>query len=176
MTIEFRKFTDSSLADTETAWMGTASSLGIPCIDYETIISWAKGKIDYSVKDGSCAYGVFEENDDEALAIVDIIHTQLAAGEAGRLKMLRVSLGPTYEANEIINNPSLLTKVTDIYAEATLGTIKLSGDHGSRTVKIYGRDGNLLALLNALNERIKASDLPNAHTRMEGRWFVISTH
>lgn len=176
MTLTIKKFSDDTLTDTHDSWISTADGLGIPGIDYLTILAWAKNHTNYSADGDSLAYGIFEDGTDGALAIVDIIYSPRPGPDVGWLKMLRVSLGPTFAPSEIDKNPDKMAQIIDIYAEATIGTIGLTGDHKSRVIKLYGRNDSLLALLNALNERLKVVLAGKCHTKMEGRWLIISAH
>jgi hypothetical protein len=90
--------------------------------------------------------------------------------------MLRVTVGPALSPAVVDADATKLTQVVDIYAEATIGTIKLTGDHKARVIKLYGRDDSLLTLLVALHERLRVSLSDSAHTKMEGRWLVISVN
>jgi len=174
--MKLKKFETDTLVETENLWVSAADSLGIPSIDYLTVLRWAQGHVDYTSEGDSLAYGIFDDSSNEALAIVDIVYSTRPGIDVGWLKMLRVSLNPSLDSSEIEKNPDKLAQVLDIYAEATLGTIALTGDHKSRVIKLYGRNDSLLALLSALNERLKVALAATCHTKMEGRWLVISAH
>jgi len=175
MTIKLIKFTDALLAETTESWITSADNIGIPSLDYEMVLAWAKSHL-ANQTDNSHAYGIFEDDDDAALAIVDIVYTQRPGPDVGWLKMLSIYLSPMLAPSEIESNTDRLLKVLDIYAEAIIGTINLTSDHKARVVKLYGRNDNLLRLLVALKERLSATLNDKCHIKMEGRWLVIAAH
>lgn len=175
MVLTISKFTSELLAATQEAWINSADSLGIPSLDYERVLAWAQSHMNYDEENSidSFAYGVFEDNVQEALAIVDVVYSKQHGPDVGWLKMLSVSLSPAYSPAIVDAEPEKLAQVIDIYAEATSGVIDLTGTHKARVIKMYGRNDSLLKLLVALKERLRIK-LPSCHTKMEGRWLVVT--
>lgn len=176
MGFELKQFTEQSLGFTTDSWINSSDSLGIPSLDYERTLDWSRNNIDYTEGTNSLAYGIFEDGSDGAIAIVEIVYSQRHGVDVGWLKMLSITLGPTLSPSEVEADASKLTQVIDIYAVATVGTIALTSDHKARVVKLYGRNDSLLTMLIALNERLRVVLADKCHTKMEGRWLVISAH
>jgi hypothetical protein len=181
MAFELKKFTEDSLKSTIASWISSAENLGIPSLEYEVNLAWTENHIEYETDNNlltcsSLAYGIFESESDEAVAIVDIVYSHRSGPDIGWLKMLSVKLGPTLSPLEVDSDTSKLAQVIDIYAEAIIGTISLTSDHKARVIKLYGRNEKLLTLLVALNERLHILLKDTCHTRMDCRWLVISAH
>ncbi|WP_428718596.1 hypothetical protein [Undibacterium curvum] len=170
------QFDQAKLDATRETWINSAEALGIPSLEYNRILQWASTRIDYKANNGdSYAYGIFHKDSQEAVAIVDLVYTKRSNGDVGWLKMLDVSLSPTFAPTQILAVPERYNEVLAIYASAILGTAQLTSDHKARVVKLYGRDDDLFRLFVALNERLHTL-LQNATSKMEGRWLVISAH
>jgi len=173
MATKLKKFTPATLVTTRDQWVESAKELDIPFLDYDVILEWSANHICYENANGdSLAYGIFDGKSDCAIAIVEIVYTQRTGGSW--LKMLSVKLGPTLAPVVLESDMSKLVEVLDIYAEATIGTVTLTGSHKAKVVKLYGRNENLLRLLVALNERLKAIAADKFGCKMEGRWLVIT--
>lgn len=176
MALKLAQFTAVTLQDTQNAWISSAENMGIPCIDYEKLLLWTASHIDYTVSGDSFAYGIFDEDTTEAVAIIDIVYSRRPGPDIGWLKMLSVNVGPLLSAWEVDANPSKIAQVIDIFAEAIVGTIDLTSDHKARVVKLYGRNDHLLSTLIAINERLRAIGTAKFSSKMEGRWLVITAH
>ena len=174
--MSLKEFNENSIEDTKSAWLNAADSYGIPTLDYELVLAWVVGHVDYKAKHDSSAYGVFPEGLTEANAIVDVVYTKRPGPDVGWIKMLRVWLSPKYSPTELEKDNEKIAEVLDIYTESIKGTILLTGTHTAKVIKLYGRDNNLLLLLQALKERLSSSDAfeGNIKAKMEGRWLVIS--
>lgn len=174
MAFKLDKFKDSALQTAQDLWLESAQSFGVPSLDYERVLEWAKSRINYDAPNGSLAYGIFENESDETVAIVDIIYSKQYTADLGWLKMLQISLSPRFAPSEIEKDTQKFSQVVDIYAQALIGTIELTGIHTARVIKLYGRDNTLLQLLFTLNERFKNELTEGWHSKIEGRWLVIS--
>ena len=174
--MSLKKFNEESIEDTESAWLNAADSYGIPTLDYELVLTWMKSHVNYDVEHDSSAYGIFSEESTEADAIVDVVYTKRPGPDVGWIKMLRVWLSPKYSPAELESDNDKINEVLDIYTESIKGTILLTGTHTAKVIKLYGRDNNLLLLLQALKERLSSSDAFNQKikAKMEDRWLVIS--
>lgn len=169
------QFTPETLAATRAAWLAAADQMEMPAFDYEIVLDWAEKHINYVGANGdSFAYGIFPNENAAAVAIVDIVYSQRAGADKGWLKMLSVRFSPEFAPEEVEESSEKMLQVLDIYSEATLGTILLTGEHTARVVKLYGRNESLLTLLIALKERLQAKMGEKLSTKMEGRWLVIS--
>lgn len=174
MAFKLDKFKDSALRATQDSWLESAQSFGVPSLEYERVLEWAKSRINYDAPNGSLAYGIFEDDSDETVAIVDIVYSKQYTADLGWLKMLQISLSPRFAPSELERDDQKLSQVVDIYAQALIGTIDLTGTHTARVIKLYGRDNALLGWLRILNERFKSGLTEGWHSKMEGRWLVIS--
>lgn len=177
MPLKLDKFSSETFKITSEEWIASAGSFGIPSLDYERVLEWARNRINYeNVHNDSVAYGVFKDGAEESLAIVDIIYSKRPGPDIGWLKMIDISMSPAYSPTEVESNAEKLAEVLDIYSEAIIGTIQLTSNHNARVIKIYGRNDHLLQLLIALNERLRAKFTEKLTTKFEGRWLVISAH
>ena len=172
MAARLKAFKPESLKATRDKWAESAEELDIPFLDYEVLLDWAENHIDYDATNGdSFAYGIFEGRHPAALAVVEIVYTRRSGGNW--LKMLSVKLGPMLAPAVIEAEPGRIVELIDIYAEAVVGTLLLTGSHKAKVVKLYGRNESLLKLIAALHERLKASMADKLVSKMEGRWLVI---
>src|SRR5687768_15394344 len=176
MPLKLSPFSEEILQATTEAWIASADSFGIPTLEYERNLAWAASHTNYLEPADSLAYGIFLDGGNEALAIVDIVHSKRPGRDVGWLKLLDISLSPSYSPSEVDANADKLLAVVDIFTVAILGTVDLTSDHKARVIKIYGRDEHLFSLLFALNERLHASLAGKLNSKMEGRWLVISLH
>jgi hypothetical protein len=167
------QFDAAKLEATQTAWLDSAESLGIPELDYLKQIDWVQRHMDYTVSGDSYAYGLFDADEDAAVATVDIVYTKRASDNW--LKMLQLFLAPKYSAQVISGAPQVLQEVLDIYSNAIIGTIQLTGTHPARTVKLYARNDSMFSLLSAVQHSLSAQSAVIAKCRFEGRFLVIST-
>ncbi|MEG0082243.1 MAG: hypothetical protein RR983_17295 [Massilia sp.] len=168
------QFDKAKFSSTETDWLDTAESLGIPDLDYVKQLEWLSSHMDYEVSGDSFAYGIFEEGIEAAVATVDIVYSKRSRND-GWLKMLQLSLSPKYSPHVVSASPQVLTEVLDIYASAIVGTVQLAGVHPARTVKLYARDQYLTSLLAGVQERLNAQASATTTCRFEGRFLVISS-
>lgn len=182
MELKLTPFSQSIFEATSESWIASADSFGIPALEYERVLAWAGSHLNYSATADSIAYGIFEDGENEALAIADIVYSKRPGPDVGWLKLIEISLSPSFAPSEIDANVSKLGQVLDIFTTAIIGTIELTQDHRARVIKIYGRDEHLLSWLLAINERLRAALQATASLRgtwqskMEGRWLVISIH
>lgn len=174
MEFEFKEFTQQQFVATEEAWIASCDSYGMPSIEFEKSLEWAKSRLNYETKSNQYAYGVFEKDSDEAVAIIDVTYSTRVK-DVGWLKMLEVTFSPSYSEEGEMSAHNFEDKL-DIYAEAISGTINLTNHHKAKVVKLYGRNESLLMFLNALNYHIKKDANPAFKSTIEGRWLVLSTH
>ena len=170
--MQLAQFTPESLADTRAYWIQTAIDLDMSELEYEVNLDWAQSHINYANAGGDAfAYGIFEPGETVASAIVELVYSQRPGPKVGLLKLLRVIMCPRMAPSQMASAPDVYRQVLDVYAEAIIGTVRLTGSHRSKTVKIFGRNNELLQMLYALNERINAQG--GVQSRMEGRWLAI---
>lgn len=146
------QFDAAKLSATQTAWVSSAEDLGIPSLSYEKAMSWVEGHMDYAEKKGDgYAYGIFDDGREDAVAIVDIVHSTRVGKDIGLIKMLEVTMGPLYAPSNTA--PEALGEALRIYADAIVGTIALTSELPARVIKLYGRDDDLMKLFVGLNFR-----------------------
>ncbi|WP_143010712.1 hypothetical protein [Cupriavidus necator] len=134
-------------------------------------------KYDEPHQGDSLAYGIFPiDNGGGAVAIADIVYTARPGPDVGWLKMLEVSLSPAVDPS-VQQLQSVISTAVGVYLAAITGTLKLTGTHRSRVVKLYGRNESLLTFLTALSthltNELQQLGLDGLSVRMEGRWLVI---
>jgi len=168
-------FDGAKFEATQVSWMSTVEDLGLPPLEYEKTISWVESHIQYDVKNGdSYAYGIFQNERDDAVAIVDIVHSTRVR-DAGLIKMLEVTMGPALAPSKITTES--YAELLGIYSEAIVGTIALTAEaHPARIVKLFGRDDDLMKLFVALNVQLNAQTDAPIKSKLEGRWLVISSN
>jgi hypothetical protein len=167
--LKFKKFTDQTIAATETSWLQDKGSHAFPS-DIDTVIAAIKKQSDYADKTLEWyTYGIFDDKKPQAIAVIKVI-----VSKTGRrlIKMIDCILKPSIEDSAIQSSPDALQLVPRIYAEAINGTIALTQDHKADVVKVYGRSNELLRAL-ATTALILDSHLP-ASVTIEGRWLVFS--
>lgn len=169
-----QQFDQNKLEATRVAWDSTAEDLGLPALEYEKTMAWVSTHIRYDAQHGeSYAYGIFEEGKDEAVAVVDLVHSRRVR-DVGVIKMLEVTMGPSLAPSQITaeNYPDLVS----IYGQAVVGVIALSQAHPARIIKIYGRDNDLMSLLFGLNVQFNSQNTVPIKSKIEGRWLVITVN
>lgn len=173
MSFKLSQFDAEKLAATQVAWASTAEDLGIPMLQYEKVLTWVTGHVDYEAKNGdSYAYGIFEDENADAVAVVDIVHSTRVQN-VGLIKMLEVTLGPRF-APVVEMLPDVYENLLNIYTQAIVGTVQLTSAHPARIIKMYGRDDDLMKLFLSLNRYLNVqADAPYA-SKIEGRWLVIT--
>lgn len=168
------RFDAAKLEATRLSWMSTVEDLGLPALEYEKTIRWVESHTQYDVKNGdSYAYGIFQEDRSDAVAIVDIVHS-LRVRDAGLIKMLEVTMGPALAPSKITTES--YAEILGIYSQAIVGTIALTAEHPARIVKLFGRDDDLMKLFVALNVHLNSQKDAPIKSKLEGRWLVISSN
>jgi hypothetical protein len=168
------RFDDAKLEATRLSWASTVEDLGLFPPEYDKTISWVESHIQYDVKNGdSFAYGIFQSDKEDAVAVVDIVHSNRVR-DAGLIKMLQVTMGPALAPSRITTES--YAELLAIYSEAVVGTIALTAEHSARIVKLYGRDDDLMKLFAALNVQLNLQTGAPLKSKLEGRWLVISSN
>ena len=168
------QFDAQKLDATEAAWLASAQMLEIPDLDYIKQIQWISNNSDYSRTNNSLAYGLFDSTSpspDVAVATLDLVHSKRVGG--GWLKFLQLFLSPKFAPSVLA--PAHMAEMFEIYSDSIIGTIALTTEHPSRSVKIYARDDHLMTLLAGVESTI--SKIPDSvfTAHFEGRFLVIST-
>jgi len=139
--------------------------------EYERILAWAAGCVDYEGPAcESFAYGVYENGAGHAIAISEVVYSK-----SGRkwLKLLDLHLCPAVDLS-FYNDELDIMGLSSIFAAAIVGTFHLTKRHPTDTVKLYGRSGTLLTFLKGIGAYIeRQGGLPGLKVGIEGRWLVI---
>jgi hypothetical protein len=169
-----RPFDAEKLEATRVAWLSTAEDLGLPTLEYEKTIAWVESHSNYTVKNGdSYAYGIFDGDRNDAVAVVDIVHSTRVR-DTGLIKMLEVTMGPNFAPSTAKLTPESYSELLSIYGQAIAGTLSLTSAHPARIVKLYGRDDELMKLFVGLNHHLNSQDVIPLNSKIESRWLVIS--
>ncbi len=95
--------------------------------------------------------------------------------------MLNLHLSPDLDLSIDKNTPSLKEQA-DVFSTAIIGTVKLTGVHKSRVVKLYARTSVLLSFFKFIAEqlpqelaRLEDGGTGASKTKLsiEGRWLVM---
>lgn len=170
MTYKLNEFTATSLLETRDRWQSIAGEDEFS-LEHGHLFEWAETHIDYAPEaSDSVAYGMFSEDTGRAEAIVEVIQNR--KGIYGTTKMLKLLIGPKYW-----NAGSHLDEISQITLKALIGTIELSRQNHSRTVKIYGRNDHMLSILHSvhikLQDGIAAGNLKDIGVSIKDRWLII---
>lgn len=170
------RFDEGKLASTKAAWVKSAEEIDVPALEFQKTLAWVESHVDYNARNGdSYAYGVFADDCDEALAIVDIVYSTRGGPDIGWLKMLSVTLAPQFSAPVLTQQ--LASLVLAIYIEAVRGTVALTDVHRSRVVKLYARNDEFFKILLSLNEYIgQYGQEIGMASKFEGRFLVITAN
>lgn len=143
---------------------------------FDRRLALAAKKCDY--KNGSeFCYGIFPSGIKAASAIVEISYTK----ESSKwIKMLNLHLSPSLDLSIDKNSPNF-SELADIFSAAIVGTLKLTGVHKSRVVKLYARSTVLLSFFKFVAEKLpkeleKVEDGGRAAAiklSVDGRWLVM---
>ncbi len=116
----------------------------------------------------SFAYGLFPPDEGAAQAILDVV---LQKSRGGLAKLLKITVSPDYWAGG-----SKQHDMATIFASGIIGTILLSKESQSRTVKIYGRTEELLSILHTVRNVLEAdAQKLGIRCAIQGRWLEITT-
>lgn len=169
-------FSADSLKQTRSEWEAQVAKFPKDLLpsDFQRIVDWAADHMDYGDGEEGLAYGVFGPNRKSADAIIEVVYTK--SGNKW-LKMLNLFLSPRLFAGFIIPEEQInTTELLNVYATALVGTVKLTGVHPSKTVKLYGRSGTLLTFLKGISAHLQEHSKAKGITvNMDGRWMVFRT-
>lgn len=178
--MEFRKFDRQSFDATLTQWRNEAERCDCFPEEVTRKLEW----IDKALLAGEdtkqahrvMAYGVFNEGQQIAAATCELILSDRGQLAGKWLKLLKVTLSPEIES--LIENSDVQAVDLGVkaYKAATLGAYDARLEHEADTLKLFGRNDDLLRFQMILmtfiqqdpqNSSIKASK--------EGRWIVLKS-
>ncbi len=172
-----QEFDDARLAATRKAWTKALDQepAEFNRAVFDRRLNLAEQSRDYAAGSEFC-YGIFKTGNSAASAIVELSYTKQSSRW---IKMLNLHLSPSLDLSIDKNSPNF-RELAGVFSAAIVGTIKLTGVHKSRVVKLYARTPLLLSFFQFIAEQ-----LPKQFERMndgagvalklsiDGRWLVI---
>lgn len=119
----------------------------------------------------SLAYGVFFEGSKAPAAVCELIISRKSLSERW-LKLLSVTLSPELETKLEAGDMDATQSVVRVYRTAVSGAFDAQLEHNVDTLKLYGRNENMLKLLTTLLTTLQESG-SDFDARKEGRWLVL---
>lgn len=172
--MEVRAFDADTLRETRDDWVAQVEKhpTQLSVTEFEKTLDWAAAHMDYQNGEDGLAYGVFRKNAKSADAIIEVVYTK--SGNKW-LKMLNLTLCPDCIAGFIVPGLAIdRERLASVYTGAIAGTLKLTGVHPSKTVKLYGRSGSLFSFLQGIADYItKHSKMNGVSVSVDGRWLVF---
>ncbi len=167
---ELKKFTEKTLNSTKRDWEKVAGSDAF-ATEYGFVFDWTESHIDYQKgQNDSLAYGMFAPRAQKAIAIVEVIQREQA--KKGLTKMLKLWITPEYWDAD-----SNRREIASIMLCAMQGTLLLSKQNQSKTVKIYGRNDQMLSVLHTVHvmfsDLIDKGELSGVTVNVVDRWLEI---
>lgn len=167
---ELKQFTPKTLASTRRDWEHVAGKDAF-ATEYGLVFEWTEKHIDYANgHNDSLAYGMFAPRAQKAVAIVEVIQRKVA--RKGLTKMLKLWITPEYW-----DAAASRKEIAHVMLSAMQGTLLLSKNNQSKTVKIYGRNEQMLSVLHTvhimLSELIEKEDLKGIAVNIVDRWLEI---
>lgn len=169
---KLKRFDAESLAATEVNWRKQIVRHKDELIrtEYDRILKEMRENAIYDNERELFIYGVFEDGSPTASALVEVLYPK-----AGRrwLKQLDLHLSPVLDLSFYKDNVDLLG-LSQVFGAAVAGTLRLTKDHPSQQVKLYGRSGTLLNYLKGLAVALGGEpSLKEIKITVEGRWLVF---
>lgn len=175
--MEFRKIERQDYDATLKKWVGEAEAKDLFPHEVKSKLGWI---IETFSEQGpqshkQLAYGVFAPGSHVAIAVCDLVLTDRGALAGRWLKMLKVTLAPELEFALQEEDMTAMTIAVNAYRTAVIGTFAERLNHEADTLKLYGRNDELLRFLMLLLVAINQDNGLKLHARKEGRWLVIKS-
>jgi hypothetical protein len=173
--MEFRQFTHEEFERTLEKWKVEAEVAELFPNEVEQRLAWIPLSINAPSLDRTkqMAYGVFQPGADVAIATCELLLSDRGTLVGKWLKMIRVTLSPEIEISMGLEDMAAVNLAIKAYKTAVIGSFAERLTHDADTVKLYGRNEEILRflmfLLAAINEQ---SGKLRAHRA--GRWLVIN--
>lgn len=119
----------------------------------------------------SLAYGVFAEYSEVPAAVCELIISRKTINERW-LKLLSVTLSPEVEARVEEGDVDAILTAVMAYRTAVSGAFDAQLEHQADTLKLYGRNEDMLKLLSTLLVTLQSSGT-DFDAKKEGRWLVL---
>uniref|UniRef100_A0A6M3M5E5 Uncharacterized protein n=1 Tax=viral metagenome TaxID=1070528 RepID=A0A6M3M5E5_9ZZZZ len=175
--MEFRQFDQHDWVATLAKWMAEAESGDLFPNEVQQRLAWIEGTLttgaDQSPK--QLAYGVFAPRSQIAIATCELVLTDRGALAERWLKMLKVTLSPEIELAVQAEDMEATNIAVNAYKAAVLGSFSERLTHDADTLKLYGRNDELLRFLMVLMITISQDPSLKLSATREGRWLVIKS-
>lgn len=121
-------------------------------------------------------YGVFVHGQDIAAATCELVLSDLGKANGKWLKLLKVTLSPEIEMLIEDRDFAATELAVQAYKSATLGAYDARLEHEADTLKLFGRNDDLLRFQMILMAFLQ-TDPENASMKAtkEGRWLVLKS-
>lgn len=171
----FAEFDSKSIAATRKAWLKYVELKpdDFSKHQWDRRLERLEGMCNYD-KGSEFSYGIFNDGTKIAYAIIEMSYTR----ESSKwMKMLNLHLCPELDLSVDSDTPNF-EEIACVFTSSIMGSLKLTGKHKCRVLKLYGRTPVLLSffkyLAADLRKDLEAKKLSGFEVSIEGRWLVIN--
>lgn len=175
--MEFRRIVQADYDATLEKWVGEAEANDLFPHEVRSKLGWIVDTLGDQGRQShrQLAYGVFAPDSNVAIAVCDLVLTDRGALAGRWLKMLKITLAPELEVALQEEDMTAMTIAVNAYRTAVMGTFAERLNHDADTLKLYGRDDEMLRFLMLLLVTINQDDAVKLSAKKEGRWLVIKS-
>lgn len=119
----------------------------------------------------SLAYGIFVKGSEVPAAICELVISRKTINERW-LKLLSVTLSPEIETKVGEGDVDAIQTAVTVYRTAVAGAFDAQLEHKADTLKLYGRNEDMLKLLATLLATLQSAGT-DFDAKKEGRWLVL---
>lgn len=173
--MEFRLIDQIDFDATLAKWMEEAEAGDLFPNEVENRLNWIKETFS-KAQDQShtlLAYGVFQPENEVAIATCELVLSDRGALSGRWLKMLKVTLSPEVELAVQAEDMDAINIAVNAYKVAVLGSFAERLTHDADTLKLYGRSDEMLRFLMVLLVVINQDKTHKLSAKKDGRWLVI---
>lgn len=174
--MEFRQFTLETYRATLEKWTHEAEQH--ECFPDEVMrkLKWIEES--FSLENGrnpnrQIAYGVFQNGESIAICVCDLVLSDRGQLVGRWLKLLNVTLSPEIDVLMQCEDLGAVQTAVQAYKAATLGAFEARLEHDADTLKLYGRNDELLKFQMTLLAVLQESEKLTIKASKEGRWLVL---
>lgn len=177
MNLMFSPITEQTYRRMLEGWKAQAEEIDAFPQEVERSLTWVADALCDKSPSGehrSLAYVVSEDGADVPLAVCELVLSKRSRYERW-LKLLKVHLSPGLEARIEQGDVQAMETASNVYKAAVAGAFDAKLEHSADTLKLYGRNDDMLKLLVVLLARINAQDGADSSLSAckEGRWLVL---
>jgi hypothetical protein len=158
-------FTPKTLKQTMENWSAHAGDEAFS-LELGPMFGWIGERLKSKMQAETAYYGLFEGADPFAVAVVEVITTPKTKGPM--IKMLKVIISPQFWDTVTYRKEVLL-----VFSGAITGCINLSVKRGSKVLKLYGRNNELLSVMIELHTELSKHPIAGLSASIQGRWLVL---